>query len=40
MGNHEKGSGTYDMIDIMKLKRRIRNLENINLGKVPIFRTK
>ena len=39
MGNHEKGSGTYDMIDIMKLERRIRNLENINSGKFPIFRT-
>ena len=40
MGNHEKGSCIYDMIDIMKLERRIRNLENINSGKVPIFRTK
>ena len=40
MGNHEKGSCIYDMIDIMKLERRIRNLENINAGKVPIIRTK
>ncbi|XP_015081584.1 serine/threonine-protein phosphatase 7 long form homolog [Solanum pennellii] len=40
MGNHEKESGTYDMIDIAKLERRIKNLENINSGKVPIFRTK
>ena len=40
MRNHEKESDTYDMIDIMKLERRIKNLENINSGKVPIFRTK
>ena len=30
MGNHEKESGAYDMIDILKLQRRIKNLENIN----------
>ncbi|XP_010324318.1 uncharacterized protein [Solanum lycopersicum] len=40
INNHEKGSGSNDMIDIVKLERRIRNLENINAGKVPIFRTK
>ena len=40
MGNHEKERCIYDMINILKLKRRISNLENINAGKVPIIRTK
>ena len=40
MGNHEKERCTYDMFNILKLKRRIRNLENINAGKVSIIRTK
>ncbi|KAH0744391.1 hypothetical protein KY290_032384 [Solanum tuberosum] len=40
INNHEKGSRRFEMIDILKLEMRIRNLENINAGKVPIFRTK
>ncbi|KAK4706715.1 hypothetical protein R3W88_033727 [Solanum pinnatisectum] len=40
INNHEKGSSRFEMIDILKLEMRIRNLENINAGKVPIFRTK
>ncbi|KAK4714884.1 hypothetical protein R3W88_020791 [Solanum pinnatisectum] len=40
INNHEKGSSRFEMIDILKLEMKIRNLESINAGKGPIFRTK
>ncbi|KAF3684020.1 hypothetical protein FXO38_00492 [Capsicum annuum] len=40
INNHEKGSRRFEMIDILKLEMRIRNLENIRAGKVPRFRTR
>ncbi|KAF3639491.1 hypothetical protein FXO38_22603 [Capsicum annuum] len=39
INNHEKASRRFEIIDILKLEMKIRNLENINSGKVPRFRT-
>ncbi|XP_060188143.1 uncharacterized protein LOC132617207 [Lycium barbarum] len=38
--HHENVNNRYEMTDILKLEMRIRNLENINAGKVPRFRTR
>ncbi|XP_060217132.1 uncharacterized protein LOC132644558 [Lycium barbarum] len=38
INNHEKASSSYKMTDILKLEMRIKNIENINAGKVPRFR--
>lgn len=38
--NHEKGSSRYEKIDLLKLEKRIRNIENIIAGKVPRHRTR